>query len=97
MNEYLSQVNSDWFYLIVAVVLTYVTVMCVVFLVKSYRAGIKIGMDKEILKKAIIPVALMTALCIFVPSMIGQTSILMIPCGALALVIGFILFKKGKL
>lgn len=46
---------------------------------------------------AIIPVALMTALCIFVPSMIGQTSILMIPCGALALVIGFILFKKGKL
>ena len=46
---------------------------------------------------AIIPVALMTALCIFVPSMIGQTSILMIPCGALALAIGFILFKKGKL
>lgn len=46
---------------------------------------------------AIIPVALMTALCIFVPSMIGQTSILMIPCGALALLIGFILFKKGKL
>lgn len=97
MNEYLSQVNSGWFYFIVAVVLTYVTVMCVVFLVKSYRAGIKIGMDKEILKKAIIPVALMTALCISVPSMIGQTSILMIPCGALALVIGFILFKKGKL
>lgn len=46
---------------------------------------------------AIIPVALMTALCIFAPSMIGQTSILMIPCGALALVIGFILFRKGKL
>ena len=46
---------------------------------------------------AILPVALMTALCIFVPSMIGQTSILMIPCGALALLIGFILFKKGKL
>ena len=46
---------------------------------------------------AIIPVALMTALCIFVPSMIGQTIILMIPCGALALLIGFILFKKGKL
>ena len=51
MNEYLSQVNSGWFYLIVAVVLTYVTVMCVVFLVKSYRAGIKIGMEKEVLKK----------------------------------------------
>ena len=48
-------------------------------------------------KIAIIPVVLMCALCIFVPSMISQTSVLMIPSGALALVIGFVLFKKGKL
>ena len=46
---------------------------------------------------AAIPLALMCALCIFVPSMISQTSILMIPSGGLALAIGFILFKKGKL
>ena len=46
---------------------------------------------------AAIPLALMCALCIFVPSLITQTSILMIPSGALALAIGFILFKKGKL
>ena len=46
---------------------------------------------------AVIPVALMSLLCIFVPSMISQTSILMIPSGALALLIGFMLFKKGKL
>lgn len=46
---------------------------------------------------AAIPVLLMTLLCIFVPSMINQTSILMIPCGAMALAIGFVLFKKGKL
>ena len=46
---------------------------------------------------AAIPLALMCALCIFVPSLITQTSILMIPSGALALVIGFLLFKKGKL
>ena len=46
---------------------------------------------------AVIPLALMCALCIFVPSMISQTSILMIPSGGLALVIGFVLFKKGKL
>ena len=46
---------------------------------------------------AAIPLALMCALCIFVPSMITQTSILMIPSGALALAIGFLLFKKGKL
>ena len=46
---------------------------------------------------AIIPVVLMSALCIFVPSMISQTSILIIPSGALALLIGFMLFQRGKL
>ena len=46
---------------------------------------------------AVIPVVLMSLLCILVPSMISQTSILMIPSGALALLIGFMLFKKGKL
>lgn len=46
---------------------------------------------------AVLPVLLMSALCIFVPSMISQTSTLMIPCGGLALLIGYILFKKGKL
>ena len=46
---------------------------------------------------AAIPLVLMCALCIFVPSLITQTSILMIPSGALALAIGFVLFKKGKL
>lgn len=49
------------------------------------------------LKIAVIPVSVMALLCIFVPSMINQTGILMIPSGALALAIGFILFKKGKL
>ena len=48
-------------------------------------------------KIAVIPLAIMCALCIFVPSMISQTSILMIPSGGLALAIGFLLFKKGKL
>ena len=48
-------------------------------------------------KIAIVPLAIMCALCIFVPSMITQTSILMIPSGGLALGIGFLLFKKGKL
>jgi hypothetical protein len=62
MGDYLSQVNSGWFYLIVALVLTYITIMCVVFLVKSYRAGIKIGMDKEVLKKTIISSATFTLL-----------------------------------
>lgn len=46
---------------------------------------------------ALIPVLLMTLLCVFVPAAISQTSLLMIPCGGLALLIGFYLFKKGKL
>jgi len=46
---------------------------------------------------AVIPVLFMTLLCTFVPSMITQTSVMMVPCGALALAIGFILYKKDKL
>ncbi len=46
---------------------------------------------------AVVPVTLMALLCIFVPSMISQTSILIIPAGGLALGIGYLLYKKGKL
>ena len=53
MDNYLLQVNSGIFYLIVALVLGYITLMCFIFLVKSYRAGIKLGMDKKVLKKTI--------------------------------------------
>ncbi len=62
MNEYLSSVNSGIFYLLVALVLGFVTVMCFVFLIKSYRAGIKIGMDKKELKKVITSSATFTLL-----------------------------------
>lgn len=48
-------------------------------------------------KIGIIPLISMCLLCIFVPSMISQTSTLIIPAGAMALIIGFILFKKGKI
>lgn len=46
---------------------------------------------------AVIPLLLMTLLCVFVPSMISQTSVLLLPSGGLALVIGYFLFKKGRL
>lgn len=62
MGDYLSQVNSGWFYLVVALVLTYITIMCFVFLIKSYRAGIKIGMDPKVLKKTIASSATFTLL-----------------------------------
>lgn len=62
MNDYLSGVNAGLFYLIVACVLGFITVMCFVFLVKSYRAGIKIGMDKKVLLKTITASATFTLL-----------------------------------
>ena len=48
MNEYLKQVNSLPFYLITGGVLLFILIMCVVFLVKSYRAGIAIGMESPL-------------------------------------------------
>ena len=39
----------------------------------------------------------MSALCVFVPAAISQTSLLLIPSGALALGLGFLMYKKGML
>ena len=62
MNEYLNSVNSGFFYLLIAGILGFITIMCFVFLVKSYRAGIKLGMDKKVLKKTITASATFTLL-----------------------------------
>ena len=43
------------------------------------------------------PLVLMSILCIAVPSLINQTSTMMIPVGALALALGYVLWKKDKL
>ena len=48
-------------------------------------------------KIAAVPLLFMSLLCILVPSMISQTSVLLIPSGALALGIGFVLYKKNLL
>lgn len=48
-------------------------------------------------KIAVVPLVLMTALCIAVPAAISQTSLLLIPTGGLAIAIAWVLFKKGKL
>ena len=62
MNTYLENVNAGIFYLLVAIALTFIVVMCIIFLVKSYRTGIAIGMDKKILKKTITASATFTLL-----------------------------------
>ena len=49
------------------------------------------------LRLSVPPVVLMSVLCILVPSLINQTSTMMIPVGALALVLGYFLWKKDKL
>lgn len=62
MNTYLSSVNAGSFYLPVALVLGLMTILCAVFLVKSYQAGIAIGMDPNVLKKTITASATFTLL-----------------------------------
>lgn len=62
MSEYLASVNSGAMYLLVAAVLAVMTVVCAVFLVKSYRAGMKLGMDRKVLRRAITSSATFTLL-----------------------------------
>ena len=62
MNEFLQGKDAGIFFIIVGLVLAFVTVMCFVFLIKSYKAGIKMGMDKNKLKKVITSSATFTLL-----------------------------------
>ena len=51
--EILSQLNSAPVYLICGGIIAFVAVVCVVFMVRAYRAGIAIGMDPIRMKRAI--------------------------------------------
>lgn len=55
---------------------------------KFFRKGLKI---------VAVPLLLMVALCVFVPSLISATSYLMLASGALAIGIAYLLFRRGKL
>lgn len=44
-----------------------------------------------------IPLLLMTVLCILIPSLVKQTTVMMIVVGAMAIGLAFILYKKGML
>lgn len=48
-------------------------------------------------KFAAIPLVLSAAVCVFVPSLIAQTSVLLIAVGALTIGIAWLLYKKGAL
>lgn len=58
----LQQLNSPAVYLICGGVILFVAIICVVFLVRAYRAGIAIGMDRTKLKRTITASATFTVL-----------------------------------
>lgn len=60
--ELLKQLNTVPMYLIAGVVILFILAFCGVFLVKSYRAGIAMGMDKTKLRRAITSSATFTLL-----------------------------------
>ncbi|MCK9190473.1 MAG: DUF5058 family protein [Sphaerochaetaceae bacterium] len=62
MNNYLQIANAGKLYLIVGLVLAFVVGFCIFFLIRSYRAGISMGMDKKILRRAITSSATFTAI-----------------------------------
>ncbi len=46
--------NAPLLYLIVGASIAVIVAMCLMFLVKSWRAGVQLGMDKAVLKKAVV-------------------------------------------
>ena len=59
-NSLLERLNSPAMYAVVAFAIHSVCAMCVYFMVKSWRAGVRVGMDKKVLKKAIVSSATIT-------------------------------------
>lgn len=58
----LSQLNSPLMYLICGGVILFVAAVCVIFMVRAYRAGLAIGMDKAKMKRVITSSATFTIL-----------------------------------
>ena len=53
MNNILAQLNSVPMYAICGGIIAFVAVVCVIFLVRAYRAGLAIGIDSARMKRAI--------------------------------------------
>lgn len=58
--DYLSLANLPVLYFVVGGVLLFIALGCLYFIIKFYRAGIRIGMEKTVLKKAVTSSALFT-------------------------------------
>ena len=60
--DILSQLNSPVLYLICGGIIFFVALVCVFFMVRAYRAGVAIGMDKTKMKRTITASATFAAL-----------------------------------
>ena len=60
--DILSQLNSPAMYLICGGIIFFVALVCVFFMVRAYRAGVAIGMDKTKMKRTITASATFAAL-----------------------------------
>ncbi len=63
-SELIAKLNSAPMFLLGGIVILFVVALSIVFLVKSYRAGVALGMEKKALKKAVTASATFT----FLPS-----------------------------
>lgn len=50
----LSQLNSPFLYLICGGIIAFVSIICIVFMVRAWRAGLAIGMDKVKMKRVMV-------------------------------------------
>ena len=65
MDHLLEQLNAPILYALVGGAILLVVAMCVTFMVKSWRAGLRLGMDRAVLKKTVISSATFTLLPAF--------------------------------
>ena len=61
-SNLLEQINAPAIYAIAGAAIALVAAMCVFFMVKSWRAGVAVGMDRAVLRKAIVSSATFTVL-----------------------------------
>lgn len=62
MEDKLMAFNAPGMYLLAGIAISVVFAMCIFFLIKSWRAGVKLGMDKKVMRKAVISSATFTIL-----------------------------------
>ena len=79
--QLISKLNSAPMFLLGGAVIAFIVVLSVIFLIKSYKAGIALGMEKKALRKAVTASATFTIL----PSVSILLGVIALPGRAAAL------------